>query len=161
MAIESSLTIAAVMDHQPKPPMVMTWTPTLRMRRLSPMRSVWTNAVHIGHSTGGGEVARYVARYSKGRVAKAVLVSAVPPLMLKADRNPVGTPLSVFDGFRAQLAANRAQFFREVPIPFYGFNRPGAKILDEVVDNCWRQGMMGDANAHYLGIKAFSETDGG
>jgi non-heme chloroperoxidase len=118
-----------------------------------------TNAVHIGHSTGGGEVARYVARYGKGRVAKAVLVSAVPPLMLKTDNNPEGTPLSVFDGFRAQLAANRAQFFREVPIPFYGFNRPGAKILDGVVDNWWRQGMMGAANAHYLGIKAFSETD--
>jgi non-heme chloroperoxidase len=118
-----------------------------------------TNAVHIGHSTGGGEVARYVARYGKGRVAKAVLVSAVPPLMLKTDNNPEGTPLSVFDGFRAQLATNRAQFFREVPIPFYGFNRPGAKILDGVVNNWWRQGMMGAANAHYFGIKAFSEMD--
>jgi non-heme chloroperoxidase len=118
-----------------------------------------TNAVHIGHSTGGGEVARYVSRYGKGRVAKAVLVSSVPPLMLKTDNNPEGTPLSVFDDFRAQLAANRAQFFREVPIPFYGFNRPGAKTLDGVVDNWWRQGMMGAANAHYLGIKAFSETD--
>jgi non-heme chloroperoxidase len=117
------------------------------------------DAVHIGHSTGGGEVARYVARYGKGRVAKAVLVSAVPPLMLKTDKNPDGTPLSVFDGFRAQLAANRAQFFREVPMPFYGFNRPGAKVLEGVVDNWWRQGMMGAANAHYLGIKAFSETD--
>jgi non-heme chloroperoxidase len=104
-------------------------------------------------------VARYVARYGKGRVAKAVLVSAVPPLMLKTDSNPEGTPPSVFDGFRAQLAANRAQFYREVPIPFYGFNRPGAKVLDGVVDNWWRQGMMGAANAHYLGIKAFSETD--
>jgi non-heme chloroperoxidase len=117
------------------------------------------DAVHIGHSTGGGEVARYVARYGRGRVAKAILVSAVPPLMLKTDKNPEGTPLSVFDGFRAQLAANRAQFFREVPIPFYGFNRPGAKVLEGVVDNWWRQGMMGAANAHYLGIKAFSETD--
>jgi non-heme chloroperoxidase len=117
------------------------------------------DAVHVGHSTGGGEVARYVARYGKGRVAKAVLVSAVPPLMLKTDKNPEGTPLSVFDGFRAQLAANRAQFFREVPMPFYGFNRPGAKVLEGVVDNWWRQGMMGAANAHYLGIKAFSETD--
>jgi non-heme chloroperoxidase len=86
-------------------------------------------------------------------------VSAVPPLMLKTDKNPEGTPLSVFDGFRAQLAANRAQFFREVPMPFYGFNRPGAQILEGVVDNWWRQGMMGAANAHYLGIKAFSETD--
>src|SRR5271168_1207732 len=117
------------------------------------------DAIHIGHSTGGGEVARYVARYGKGRVAKAVLVSSVPPLMLKTDKNPGGTPLSVFDGFRAQLAANRAQFFREVPIPFYGFNRPGVQAIEGVVDNWWRQGMMGAANAHYLGIKAFSETD--
>jgi hypothetical protein len=89
----------------------------------------------------------------------AVLVSSVPPLMVKTDNNPEGTPLSVFDGFRAKLAANRAQFYREVPIPFYGFNRPGAQALDGVVDNWWRQGMMGAANAHYLGIKAFSETD--
>ena len=92
-------------------------------------------------------------RYGKGRVAKAILVSAVPPLMLKTDKNSEGTPVSVFDGFRAQLAVNRAQFFREVPIPFYGFNRPGAKILEGVVDNWWRQGMMGAAHAHYLGIK--------
>src|ERR1700756_2183800 len=117
------------------------------------------DAIHIGHSTGGGEVARYVARYGKGRVAKAILVSAVPPLMLKTEKNPEGTPLSVFDGLRAKLAANRAQFYREVPIPFYGFNRAGAQILEGVVDNWWRQGMMGGANAHYLGIKAFSETD--
>jgi non-heme chloroperoxidase len=118
------------------------------------------NAVHIGHSTGGGEVARYVARYGKGRVAKAVLVSAVPPIMLKTDENPDGLPVAVFDGFRAALAANRAQFFRDVPTgPFYGFNRPGAKVLEGVVANWWRQGMMGAANAHYLGIKAFSETD--
>ncbi len=118
-----------------------------------------TNAIHIGHSTGGGEAARYVARYGEGRVAKAVLVSAVPPLMVKSDRNPEGTPVSVFDGLRAQLAANRSQFYRELPIPFYGFNRPGANVIDGVVDNWWRQGMMGGANAHYFGIKAFSETD--
>jgi non-heme chloroperoxidase len=92
-------------------------------------------------------------------VAKAILVSAVPPLMLKTDKNAEGIPLSVFNGFRAQLAANRAQFFREVRIPFYGFNRPGAKVLEGVVDNWRRQGMMGAANAHYLGIKALSETD--
>jgi len=116
-------------------------------------------AIHIGHSTGGGEVARYVARYAKGRVAKAILVSAVPPLMLKTERNPEGTPVSVFDGLRAKLAANRSQFFREVPIPFYGFNRPGAQVVEGIVDNWWRQGMMGAANAHYFGIKAFSETD--
>ena len=113
----------------------------------------------VGHSTGGGEVARYVARHGKGRVAKAVLVSAVPPIMVKTPANPDGLPVAVFDGFRAQVAANRAQFYREVPIPFYGFNRPGAKTLDGVVDNWWRQGMMGGAKAHYDCIKAFSETD--
>ena len=117
------------------------------------------DAIHIGHSTGGGEVARYVARHGKGRVAKAVLVSAVPPIMVKTDDNPGGTPIEVFDGLRQQLAANRAQFYREVPIPFYGFNRPGAKILDGVVNNWWRQGMTGAANAHYECIKVFSETD--
>jgi non-heme chloroperoxidase len=117
------------------------------------------NAVHIGHSTGGGEVARYVARHGRGRVAKAVLVSAVPPIMLKSEANPGGTPLEVFDGLRAQLAGNRAQFYREVPIPFYGFNRPGAQIQEGVVDNWWRQGMMGAANAHYECIRVFSETD--
>jgi non-heme chloroperoxidase len=120
------------------------------------------NAVHIGHSTGGGEVARYVARYGQpqGRVAKAVLVSSVPPLMLKTGSNPGGTPIEVFDGFRSALAANRAQFFLDVASgPFYGFNRPGAKVLQGVIQNWWRQGMMGGANAHYEGIKAFSETD--
>ncbi|MAQ85846.1 MAG: alpha/beta hydrolase [Maritimibacter sp.] len=120
------------------------------------------NAVHIGHSTGGGEVARYVAQFGEpaGRVAKAVLVSAVPPLMLKTDANPEGTPLEVFDGFRTALAANRAQFFRDVPAgPFYGFNREGAEVHEGNIQNWWRQGMMGSAKAHYDGIKAFSETD--
>ena len=117
------------------------------------------NAVHIGHSTGGGEVARYVAKYGKGRVAKAVLISSVPPLMLKTESNPGGLPISVFDDFRTQLAANRAEFYRNVPIPFYGFNRPGSPIIDGVRDNWWRQGMMGGIKAHYDGIKAFSETD--
>lgn len=120
------------------------------------------NAVHIGHSTGGGEVARYVARHGEpaGRVAKAVLVSAVPPLMLKTDANPEGLPRDVFDGFRAATAGNRAQFFLDVASgPFYGFNRDGAKALPGVVQNWWRQGMMGSAKAHYEGIKAFSETD--
>ncbi|MFJ5486114.1 alpha/beta fold hydrolase [Hansschlegelia beijingensis] len=120
------------------------------------------NAVHIGHSTGGGEVARYVARHGepKGRVAKAVLVSAVPPLMVKTANNPGGLPIEVFDGFRSALAANRAQFFLDVPSgPFYGFNRPGAKVDQGVIQNWWRQGMMGGAKAHYDGIKAFSETD--
>jgi len=120
------------------------------------------NAVHIGHSTGGGEVARYVAKYGQpqGRVAKAVLVSAVPPLMVKTAGNPDGTPIEVFDGFRNALAANRAQFFLDVASgPFYGFNREGAKVSQGVIDNWWRQGMMGSAKAHYDGIKAFSETD--
>ena len=120
------------------------------------------NAVHIGHSTGGGEVARYVAKHGEpqGRVAKAVLVSAVPPLMVKTDKNPGGLPLEVFDGFRKALADNRAQFFLDVPTgPFYGFNRPGAKVDQGVIWNWWRQGMAGGAKAHYDGIKAFSETD--
>jgi non-heme chloroperoxidase len=117
-------------------------------------------AVHIGHSTGGGEVARYVARAKAGRVAKAVLVSAVPPVMVKSSSNPGGLPIEVFDGLRAALAANRAQFYIELPTgPFYGFNRPGAKISQGLIDNWWRQGMMGAANAHYECIKAFSETD--
>ncbi|WP_285426341.1 alpha/beta fold hydrolase [Pseudomonas sp. efr-133-TYG-103a] len=119
------------------------------------------NAVHIGHSTGGGEVARYVAKYGKdGRVAKAVLIGAVPPIMLKTEKNPGGLPMDVFDGFRAALAGNRAQFYRDVPSgPFYGFNRPGVQTLDGVVDNWWRQGMIGGAKAQYDCIKAFSETD--
>ena len=120
------------------------------------------NAVHIGHSTGGGEVARYVARYGQpqGRVAKAVLVSSVPPLMVKTKDNPGGTPIEVFDNLRVALAANRAQFYIDVASgPFYGFNRPNAKVSQGVIQNWWRQGMIGSAKAHYEGIKAFSETD--
>ncbi|CAH0149330.1 alpha/beta fold hydrolase [Microbacterium sp. Bi128] len=120
------------------------------------------NAIHIGHSTGGGQVARYVAQYGEpqGRVAKAVLVAAVPPLMLQTENNPEGTPLDVFDGFRAALAANRAEFFEAVASgPFYGFNREGVETQKRVVDNWWRQGMTGSTLAHYLGITAFSETD--
>ena len=111
-------------------------------------------------STGGGEVARYVAKHGKGRVAKAALLGAVPPIMLKTESNPGGLPIEVFDGFRAALAANRAQFFLDIPTgPFYGFNRAGAKISEGVIRNWWRQGMMGGAKAHYDCIKAFSETD--
>ncbi|RWH69802.1 alpha/beta hydrolase [Mesorhizobium sp.] len=119
------------------------------------------DAIHVGHSTGGGEVARYVAQYGGGgRVAKAVLMGAVPPIMLKTPANPGGLPIEVFDGFRAALVANRAQFFHDVPAgPFYGFNRPGAQVSEGVIDNWWRQGMMGGAKAHYDCIKAFSETD--
>ncbi|HEO9146788.1 MULTISPECIES: alpha/beta fold hydrolase [Enterobacter] len=120
------------------------------------------NAVHVGHSTGGGQVARYVARYGQpqGRVAKAVLVSAVPPLMVKTETNPGGTPIEVFDGFRKALAANRAQFYLDVASgPFYGFNRDEADVSQGTIQNWWRQGMIGSARAHYEGIKAFSETD--
>ena len=120
------------------------------------------NAVHVGHSTGGGQVARYVAKYGQpqGRVAKAVLVSAVPPLMVKTDANPGGTPIEVFDGFRQALAANRAQFYLDVASgPFYGFNRDGADVSQGTIQNWWRQGMIGSAKAHYEGINAFSETD--
>jgi non-heme chloroperoxidase len=118
------------------------------------------DAVHVGHSTGGGEVARYVARHGQGRAAKAVLIGAVPPLMLKTEANPGGLPIEVFDSFRQGTAFNRAQFFLDVASgPFYGFNRPGAEVSEGVVRNWWRQGMMGGAKAHYEGIKAFSETD--
>src|SRR5208337_2616046 len=120
------------------------------------------NAVHIGHSTGGGEVARYVAKYGQpqGRVAKAALLASVPPLMLKTETNPGGTPMEVFDGFRKVLAENRAQFFLDFASgPFYGYNRPGAKPLQGVIRNWWRQGMEGSALAHYEGIKAFSEVN--
>ena len=118
------------------------------------------DTIHIGHSTGGGEVTRYVARHGKGRVAKAVLMSAVPPLMLKTPNNPGGLPIEVFDGLRKALADNRAQFYRDLPSgPFYGFNRPGAKPIEGSIANWWRQGMIGSAKAHYEGIKAFSETD--
>lgn len=120
------------------------------------------DAVHIGHSTGGGEVARYVAQHGipQGRVAKAVLVAAVPPIMVKTEAYPDGLPLEVFDGFRKSTAENRAQFFRDVAAgPFYGFNRDGATVYPGVIDNWWRQGMMGSVKAHVEGIKAFSETD--
>jgi non-heme chloroperoxidase len=118
------------------------------------------DAIHIGHSTGGGEVTRYIGRHGEGRVAKAVLISSVPPLMVKTPANPGGLPKEVFDGLQAQLAANRAQFYVELPSgPFYGYNRPGAKPQQGVIDNWWRQGMMGGAKAHYDGIVAFSQTD--
>ena len=118
------------------------------------------NAIHIGHSTGGGEVARYVAGAQPGRVAKAVLIGAVPPIMVKSEKNPGGLPIEVFDGFRAALAGNRAQFYRDIPSgPFYGFNRLGATVYEGVIGNWWRQGMIGGIKAQYDCIKAFSETD--
>ena len=118
------------------------------------------NAIHVGHSTGGGEVVHYIARHGESRVAKAAIMSAVPPLMVKTAANPGGLPKEVFDGLQAQLAANRSEFYIALPSgPFYGFNRPGAKVSQPVIQNWWRQGMMGSAKAHYDGIKAFSETD--
>jgi non-heme chloroperoxidase len=118
------------------------------------------NAIHVGHSTGGGEVTRYIARHGESRVAKAVLISSVPPLMVKTPANPGGLPKEVFDGFQAQVAANRAQFYLDLPVgPFYGYNRPGAKPSQGVIQNWWRQGMMGGTKAHYDGIVAFSQTD--
>ena len=118
------------------------------------------NAIHVGHSTGGGEATRYVARHGKGRVAKLVIIGAIPPIMLKTPANPGGLPIDVFDDLRRQLAANRSQFYRELASgPFYGFNRPGAKSSEAIIGNWWRQGMIGGAKAHYDGIKAFSETD--
>jgi non-heme chloroperoxidase len=118
------------------------------------------NAIHVGHSTGGGEVARYLGRHGESRVAKAALISAVPPIMVKSDSNPGGLSKDVFDGLQKALAANRTQFYRDIPTgPFYGFNRPGAKASEAIIHNWWRQGMMGGAKAHYDGIVAFSQTD--
>jgi non-heme chloroperoxidase len=117
------------------------------------------DAIHVGHSTGGGEVARYIGRHGSKRVGMAVLISSVPPLMVKTDKNPLGAPISVFDGLRAQLAANRPQFYRDITLPFYGYNRPGAKISEGIREHWWLQGMLGGMKAHYDCIKAFSETD--
>ena len=118
------------------------------------------DAVHVGHSTGGGEVVHYIARHGESRVARAVLISAVPPLMVQTDANPGGLPKSVFDDLQAQLAANRSEFYRALPSgPFYGFNRPGVESSEAIIENWWRQGMMGGAKAHYDGIVAFSQTD--
>jgi non-heme chloroperoxidase len=117
------------------------------------------NAIHVGHSTGGGEVARYMGRHGSKRVAMAVLISSVPPLMLQTEKNPGGPPLSVFDGLRAAYVENRPQFYKDVTLPFYGFNRPGAKISEGLREKWWLQGMMGGMKAGYDCIKAFSETD--
>jgi len=116
-------------------------------------------AIHVGHSTGGGEVAHYIARHGAKRIAKAVLISAVPPLMLKTAANPGGLPLDVFDSIRAGVATNRPQFYKDLTMPFYGFNRPNAKVSEGIREHWWLQGMMGSIQAHYLGVKAFSETD--
>ncbi len=117
------------------------------------------DAVHVGHSTGGGEVARYVARHGRDRVAKAVLISAVPPVMVKSEANPGGTPIAVFDDIRKKTASNRAQFYIDITMPFYGYNRAGAEVSEGVRRNWWRQSMMGGAKAQHDCVKAFSETD--
>jgi non-heme chloroperoxidase len=117
------------------------------------------DAIHVGHSTRGGEVARYLGRHGTGRIHKAVLIGAVPPVMVKSSGNPDGVPVETLDGLRAQLSANRAQFYKEVPVPFYGYNRPGAKLSEGLKDNWWRQGMMGGIKPQYDCIQAFSETD--
>jgi non-heme chloroperoxidase len=117
------------------------------------------NAIHVGHSTGGGEVTRYIGRHGSKRVGMAVLISAVPPLMVKTDKNPGGAPIAVFDGLRAELAKNRSQFYKDITLPFYGYNRPGAKISEGIREHWWLQGMMGGMKPHYDCIKAFSETD--
>ena len=118
------------------------------------------DAIHVGHSTGGGEVAHYLARHGESRAVKAALISAVPPLMVKTDANPEGLPKAVFDDLQAQLAANRSVFYRDLPSgPFYGFNRPGVESSEAIIENWWRQGMMGGAKAHYDGIVTFSQTD--
>jgi non-heme chloroperoxidase len=117
------------------------------------------DAIHVGHSTGGGEVARYIGRHGTGRVAKAVLISAVPPLMLKTPANPGGLPIEVFDQLRAGVAGDRSQFYKDITLPFYGYNRPGAKISEGIREHWWLKGMMGGIKAHYDSIKAFSETD--
>ena len=117
------------------------------------------DAVHIGHSTGGGEVIRYVARHGKGRVAKAAIISAIPPMLLKSEKNPAGLPMEVFDQLRDGTANHRSQFYQDITIPFYGFNRPGAKVSQGIRDNWWRQGMMGGIKAQYDCIKALSESE--
>jgi non-heme chloroperoxidase len=117
------------------------------------------DAIHVGHSTGGGEVARYIGRHGSKRVAMAVLISAVPPLMVKTDKNPDGLPISVFDGLRTAYVENRSQFYKDITLPFYGYNRPGAKISEGIREKWWLQGMMGGMKPHYDCIKAFSETD--
>jgi non-heme chloroperoxidase len=117
------------------------------------------NAVHIGHSTGGGEVTRYVARYANGRASKAVLISSIPPSLVKSDKNPAGIPMEVFDQLRDGTGNHRSQFYQDITMPFYGFNRPDAKISQGIRDNWWRQGMMGSIKAQYDCIKTLSETD--
>lgn len=137
----------------------MIWTPTQTTLPELVKRLDLEKAIHVGHSTGGGEVARYIGRYGNGRVAKAVLIGAIPPIMVKSDSNPGGTPIEAFDQLRSAVQADRAQFWKDLSMPFYGYNRPGAKISEGVRDSFWMQGMMCGFPASYFCIKAFSETD--
>ena len=137
----------------------MIWIPTRTIWRSYLKKLDLKNAIMVGHSTGGGEVARYLGRHGGKRVAKAVLISSVPPIMVKTDKNPEVCRSSVFDDLRAGVAANRAQFYKDITLPFYGYNRPGAKISEGIREHWWLQGMMGGVKAHYDCIKAFSETD--
>ena len=150
---------AAATAARASPGTATTWTPTPTTSRRSSKQLDLKNAVHVGHSTGGGEVARYIGRHGTKRVAKAVLIGAIPPLMLKTAANPGGLPIEVFDQLRAGVAADRSQFWKDLSMPFYGYNRPGAKISEGVRESFWLQGMMAGFPASYFCIKAFSETD--
>ena len=152
------MTGVATAARRRRPP-ATTWTPTPPTSRRWRQHLDLRDAIHVGHSTGGGEAARYVARHGAGRVAKLVLIGAVPPLMIKTPANPGGIPREVLDGMRKQFAANRAGFYWDFPVPFYGYNRPGAPLSEPVRENWWRQGMMGGAKAQYDCVAAFSETD--
>ena len=152
--------IDAAMADRPRLATAMIWITTPTILAALTEKLNLKDAVHVGHSTGGGEVIRYLGRHGESRVAKAAILSAVPPLMLKTDANPGGLPKDVFDDFQKQLAASRSQFYYDVAAgPFYGYNRPGVRPSEPVIRNWWRQGMMGGAKAHYDGIVAFSQTD--
>ena len=151
--------IAAAMAVRASRGTATTSTPTPTISPSSPQKLDLKDAIHVGHSTGGGEVARYIGRHGTKRVAKAVLIGAIPPLMLKTPANPGGLPLEVFDGLRASVVADRSQFWKDLSLPFYGYNRPGAKISEGVRNSFWLQGMMAGFPASYFCIKAFSETD--
>ena len=151
--------IAAAMAARASRGTATTWTPTLTTSRNWSTQLDLKDAIHVGHSTGGGEVARYIGRHGTKRVAKAVLIASVPPLMLKTPANPDGTPIEVFDQLRAGVQADRSKFWNDLSLPFYGYNRPGAKISEGVRQSFWLQGMMAGFPASYFCIKAFSETD--
>ena len=155
--IAASHTIAAAMAARVSRGMETTWTLTLTISPSSSKHSILKDAIHVGHSTGGGEVARYIGRHGTKRVAKAVLIGAIPPLMLKTEANPGGLPIEVFDQLRAGVAADRSQFFKDLTDPFYGVNRPGAKVSQGLRDSFWLQGMMCGFPAAYECIKAFSK----